>query len=895
MNVYPITFILANGTTITGELVTDVSLSTDFWTLVPATNGNEYSGYPGGVPPQPTWTTVPNLLNQNASVSVNILTTYVTPTTGVTLALSGSLPTGWAFNTGTNLLTYNGSSVSGPNTVGFVATLTATGLTTASNNFVVSGVGSTTSDVTAPTVPLGIAVTGITISTATVGGFASSDPAPSGATWSGLQQYNVVVTGATGSPFTVTQGPGNEPVLTTTQIGTLGASTVTQSGSSVTFTTTVQDNPYPTSSGVAVAYQQLTGTSWVLSAQITSFSSTGLFDSLRLEARTNLTPTGPYVAVWTTPTEGVGSDARPTAGGNAANLVTAANTTFPVWLYMVRSGDTYSFYWSIDGNTLQSLGATTQVMGNPLYVAAGANTQSGGPMTAQSMAQVNIQTLPNWSLNLTGLSANTSYPVKVTSQDIAGNVSANSATVNFTTSGGTSAKPFPRFGQLAQLGSTGQIPNTSTMAQASQYPFWLFGGNYPNPFSGYTRDQIVKGVKGQTLTGKSAVLPVILQYDNPTLLFGSANDPELNTIVGSNNWWLYTSGSSGTKATAPLNGNNANVFDICRAVGTDTSGFATGLYAGQLLAKYMYERYITGAIDTTVGASTSLDGLWMDNFQPYLIAAGDWTRSGSSQAQNNQTASTAFQQGITDYAAYGTANYSGYLWCGNTNFPYSTQASGGQGLNGSQMNGVIPYGCEEYLVGEPLSFTAMHWGGINLAVTWYQVLANSCLSGFPCLITGAYSLTDYQLLRHDLCMTTVFGNGYLCGAMSSNPLTSANEQVDGTNTATWMYCDEFWGGQLATGGYLGQPLSTALGAVATLGSPWSGTVYRRDFTNGIVLINLGTTSQTVSLGGTYYHLRTAYGSQSINNAASATSVTLTTFTYGSTVLGDACVLMNNPT
>ena len=92
------------------------------------------------------------------------------------------------------------------------------------------------------------------------------------------------------------------------------------------------------------------------------------------------------------------------------------------------------------------------------------------------------------------------------------------------------------------------------------------------------------------------------------------------------------------------------------------------------------------------------------------------------------------------------------------------------------------------------------------------------------------------------------------------------------------------------------PIAGALGAPTGTGTAWSNGVYRRDFTNGIVLVNSTASTQTVSLGGTYYHLRSVYGGQTINSGAAATSVTLGTFTQpgGSRTLGDACILMNSP-
>jgi hypothetical protein len=143
-------------------------------------------------------------------------------------------------------------------------------------------------------------------------------------------------------------------------------------------------------------------------------------------------------------------------------------------------------------------------------------------------------------------------------------------------------------------------------------------------------------------------------------------------------------------------------------------------------------------------------------------------------------------------------------------------------------------------------------------------------------------------------------NGFHRGAFQSGA-SGSGDYVDPNNTATWAVCDEYWGGALALGNFLGAPLSTAQGAPQT--AAWSNGVWRRDFTNGIVLFNATTSSQTVSLETTYYHLRTAYG-QSINNAAAVTSVTLPTFAYSNScsgftgttaTTGEACILMRTPT
>jgi hypothetical protein len=117
----------------------------------------------------------------------------------------------------------------------------------------------------------------------------------------------------------------------------------------------------------------------------------------------------------------------------------------------------------------------------------------------------------------------------------------------------------------------------------------------------------------------------------------------------------------------------------------------------------------------------------------------------------------------------------------------------------------------------------------------------------------------------------------------SNTASSSNvsDLTDPTNTATYPAFDEFWGGSLNLAGYLGAASSTAQGAVQTVG--WQNGVWRRDFVNGIALVNpAGNGSRTVTLETTYQKL-TGTQVPSVNNGQKVTSVTLAD--------GDGLILM----
>jgi hypothetical protein len=127
--------------------------------------------------------------------------------------------------------------------------------------------------------------------------------------------------------------------------------------------------------------------------------------------------------------------------------------------------------------------------------------------------------------------------------------------------------------------------------------------------------------------------------------------------------------------------------------------------------------------------------------------------------------------------------------------------------------------------------------------------------------TQGGSPTNYRLMRHNLV-----------AAMMVDAYFNYSDGAGGNYTSLWWYDEysvDFATGQ-ATGdasekGYLGQ----ATGAAVKL----SNGVWRRDFANGIALVNNSGSTQTVSLGGTFRRIR---GTQdpTVNSGASVSSVSL---------------------
>ena len=545
------------------------------------------------------------------------------------------------------------------------------------------------------------------------------------------------------------------------------------------------DAPYPTNSALAAAYQQVTGTSWIASCRIpATFTSAGTFDNLRLEARSALTTTGAYVAVLCSPIAGgvgVGSEARAAAGGSTVKVATAANAAGPVWLFLARNNDTYTFYWSLDGNTLTPLGTTTQVMGNPLYVVAGANTSAGGPMTAQVMQQVNIQTNANWTLPLTNLSANTTYPVTVSATDNAGNVSGTGTTFNLVTAasgggggGGGGTGLFPRFGLQVYNGG---LPTSANLKGLAPYPWVMLSING----GGAGRQASASGIKSYTgLGGIYAVKPIIAQYNifnqqNPYI-----NLPEWITVTNNNNWKLYSSGTSG----AAIVGDVGVMIDFC-----DVVGQSSGLYPYEWAAQYSYNKWITGGGLATTSADLcpAIDCYYIDNVGPYLYRAGDWLRNGNSSSQ--ATVVAAYTTGIAQFANKLNALDPSRPVIGNTAWGYAQT----QGGNFANINGKFAYPMVQFVFGRAMiGSVVMNWGGFGQAMAYYKGAVGSS-SNNSATITGGFNQTDYQAMRQAQCFI-LLDNGYFCPGIQ--PTTNAGDGTDGSNAASFPVLDEFWGGSL---------------------------------------------------------------------------------------------------
>ncbi len=387
------------------------------------------------------------------------------------------------------------------------------------------------------------------------------------------------------------------------------------------------------------------------------------------------------------------------------------------------------------------------------------------------------------------------------------------------------AQTYPRLGAYLIGGNTTPL----TPAHVAKLGVLVLGA-YPGWVS-------KAGLKPQAFAAAAkAINPnmKVFIYANPV----DAKDPPGSGLglIASAPWYLYTDKTSGTKVAA----DDDPGFYMVNI--TTYSKVYDGVNYPTWRARYDVSQFIT--------PNTSVDGLYTDNSGSTPGVSGDWTLSGSSQAPNNATAQKNYELGFVAYVKAARAASSSHqqLIMGNLSNWYQ---NGFGRATITSYQGVYNGGTMEGIIGE--SWSTESWGGWATMMAAYTTTMNA-LAAPQLGVFYQYdtSAADYQNFRYGFA-SCLMGNGYYFYDLESD---LNNDYVT---------FDEF-------NANLGTATTAAL--VFPGAKPYQKGVYRRDFQNGIALVNpKGNGTQTVTLGGSFKHLS---GTQdpSINDGKTVTSVTL---------------------
>lgn len=387
------------------------------------------------------------------------------------------------------------------------------------------------------------------------------------------------------------------------------------------------------------------------------------------------------------------------------------------------------------------------------------------------------------------------------------------------------AKPgFPRLGGV-QNGSPFNYDDPAYQQQLARLDMTVLG-MYPGlKPGGMSMNQVVNNIK--------SINPNTLVF-----LYVNANELGNSSVTGSTwdtvrsklnsmNWWLHTSGGSGSIVTSSF-GANYQIINTTAFATKDSSGNN----AMEWLTRYFVSNYYT--------PNPSIDGFFMDNVFWKTRVAGDWNLSGSTESAGDATASTWLRQGYRRYFDLVKSLMPGKLQIGNI------ADLGDPKAVAPELQGVMGGGVIEGLMGA--SYSVETWGSWAQMMTWYR--KSMAVSAEPKLVVFHQkgNATDYQGLRYGLA-SCLMDDGYFAFTDSSK----------GYHGVTWF--DEF-------DANLGQATSSP----AT--SAWQNGVYRRDFENGIALVNpKGNGTVTVTLEQDYWRL-SGKQAPSVNNGQVTRTVTL---------------------
>jgi hypothetical protein len=384
--------------------------------------------------------------------------------------------------------------------------------------------------------------------------------------------------------------------------------------------------------------------------------------------------------------------------------------------------------------------------------------------------------------------------------------------------------PFPRVAGI-QIGSPFNYNDPAYQAALAKQSFMILA-DYPTMApGGMSMQSIVQAIKAKNPAA------LVFVYVNMNELRA---DQAAGTIwgpmrdkVSAMKWWLYTDG----KMNSIVQGS----FGIAGDQAVNTTLFTPKDSDGNTAVDW-YTKYF---VSTYYKPAPALDGFFMDNatWKPYID--GDFNRDGKIDSQKDPTVQSWFRQGYAHYFQTVKTLMPGKLQLGNIG-DWGTPTATTPELQGLVNGGVL-----EGFIGK--SWSVETWGGWTAMMNQYR----KTMAGMAAPKLGIFnqwgSPTDYQAMRYGL------GSCLLADAYYS-----FTDNAKGFAGVVWF--DE---------------LDAKLGAgSAAPTAAWSKGVWRRDFDNGIVLVNpKGNGPQTVTLGGSFVKIK---GKQdpTTNDGQTVTTVTL---------------------
>jgi hypothetical protein len=381
--------------------------------------------------------------------------------------------------------------------------------------------------------------------------------------------------------------------------------------------------------------------------------------------------------------------------------------------------------------------------------------------------------------------------------------------------------PFPRIGGI-QIGSPFNFNDPAYQASLARQHVMILG-NYPGLApGGQPLNSAVQAIKAKNPNA----LVFLYAISDSLLMNGPDANDALRAKINSMKWWLY----SDAALKQPVETGNAGFYEINITPYTPTD--AQGNTAIDWITKFFVDNYYK--------PNTAIDGLFMDNTSVKPSVDGDWKRNGTVEPRSDPQAGAWVRQGYVRYYSLAKSLMAGKYQIGNI-----TE----WGLQGApippEYQGMVNGGVMEGFIGK--SWSVETWGGWQAMMNQYRAIMSSVLEPKLGIFNQWGDPTDYQSFRYGLA-----------SCLMDNAYYSFTDTSKGYVGVVWF--DEY-------NVNLGQGMTPPTGA-------WQSGVWRRDFDNGVVLVNpKGNGSQTVKLETAYVKVA---GTQdpATNSGQTVTTVTL---------------------
>ncbi len=381
--------------------------------------------------------------------------------------------------------------------------------------------------------------------------------------------------------------------------------------------------------------------------------------------------------------------------------------------------------------------------------------------------------------------------------------------------------PFPRIGGI-QIGSPFNYNDATYQASLAKEDVMILG-MYPGLLPG-----------GQPVN--TAVQAIKAKNPNALIFLYTSSDSKSPTIGGawatyiakmnSMKWWLYSDKSLLQVVASFFAGDTTINNTLFTPKDSD----------GNTSIDWITKYYVT----TYYKPNPAIDGFFMDNTFSKPSVDGDWNRDGKVDSKSDPQTGTWLRQGYARYYTLAASLMPGKLQIGNIGDWAET------GTVYPEYRKLVNGGVMEGYIGK--SYSVEGWGGWQAMMTRYNTIMATFLEPKLGVFNQWGDATDYQSMRYGLA-SCLLNDGYYSFTDNAKPYYGV----------PWF--DEF-------DSKLGQ--SSSLPPTAA----WQSGVWRRDFDNGIALVNpKGNGTKTVTLETAYVRLK---GSQDpvTNNGQSVTTVTL---------------------